>query len=479
MNSLSKENSQLTKNFILSSAEWIHFERKWIEVSLSKLANSIIGMLNAEWWVIVLWINNWNIQDLNSLSNTKLNDFRQIMANEILPPCNVKIEEITVDWVLIFIYHIEPEYERVFKRKGNENIYLRIWDETRELSRDEVQKLEYDRNLRSFEDQTRLDFVESDFRMTVLDFYKEKMSFVGDYRDLLVNRNLAIHKNWNYLYKNSAILLFSEDPEKYIPSASLRYIRYDWTYMKTWVSLNIIKDERFHGCIPLIIETIKRFMKNVLKDFYFLDIEQWKFIKVSEYPEDAWLEWIINALTHRSYNLQWNVIYIKHYSDRLEISNSWPLPSFVTIENILNTRFSRNPRIARVLYEMWYVRELNEWVKRIFESMEKYFLAKPEYKDEHNIVTLILKNNIAFDDRMISLDIRNKIEKSLSTLARSEQIIMINLLKKWKQTVKELSKDLGLKDRTIRENIKKLEEKGLIIRNARSPRDPNTFYTIW
>jgi ATP-dependent DNA helicase RecG len=36
----------------------------------------------------------------------------------------------------------------------------------------------------------------------------------------------------------------------------------------------------------------------------------------------------------------------------LEISNSGPLPSMVTVENIKETRFSRNPRIARVLNEM-------------------------------------------------------------------------------------------------------------------------------
>ena len=65
---------------------------------------------------------------------------------------------------------------------------------------------------------------------------------------------------------------------------------------------------------------------------------------------------------------------IKHYDDRLEISNSGPLPSIVTIENIKENRYARNPKIARVLYELGYVRELNEGVKRIFSSMQKMLL---------------------------------------------------------------------------------------------------------
>jgi ATP-dependent DNA helicase RecG len=86
--------------------------------------------------------------------------------------------------------------------------------------------------------------------------------------------------------------------------------------------LNIIKDQRFIGPIPRIIELLRAFFKNVLKDYYFLDLSEGKFRKISEYPEEAWLEAVVNALAHRSYNLHGNVTLIKHFDDRLEISNS-------------------------------------------------------------------------------------------------------------------------------------------------------------
>jgi ATP-dependent DNA helicase RecG len=83
-----------------------------------------------------------------------------------------------------------------------------------------------------------------------------------------------------------------------------------------------VKDETFVGNIPRLIELVRRFLKIAFKDYYYLDISLGKFIKISEYPEDAWLEGMVNALCHRSYHLQGNRVYIKHFDDRIEISNS-------------------------------------------------------------------------------------------------------------------------------------------------------------
>ena len=59
--------------------------------------------------------------------------------------------------------------------------------------------------------------------------------------------------------------------------------------------------------------------------------------------------------------------------DRLEIKSPGKLPSIVTVDNIKDTRYSRNPRMARVLTEFGCVRELNEGVKRIYADMEEFF----------------------------------------------------------------------------------------------------------
>lgn len=482
---LSNIDTKLTLEYILNTKESVIFERKWvfkpnwdIGFTPSKVADVIIGMLNAEWWVLVLWVNNWVIEDLNNLWNIKLNDYKQVIHDMVVPPCFIQIEEVNIDWKLIFFYHVESDKERVFARKDNEKVFFRNWDETKELDRDWVRKLEYDKSIRKFEDEKREDFEEVDFRKSVLDFYKKKINFEWDYNDLLVYRNLAVKEQWKYIYKNSAILLFSENPENSIPSASVRYIRYDWNKQTTGTNLNVVKDERFEWCLPRIIELVKRFLNNVFRDYYYLDLESWKFVKIPEYPEDAWLEWIVNALTHRSYNLQWNVIYIKHFDDRLEISNSWPLPSIVTVENIKETRFSRNPRIARVLSEMWYVRELNEWVNRIYDSMKESLLSEPEYIDKNDMVTLILKNNISKNDDTISEKTMKEVEKIFITLNDSQKQILNYLIINKKCTVWDISKWVSLSEKMVRYYLNQFTEDWILTRDSDKIRDKNAIYKL-
>ena len=483
---LSKFDTQLTMDYIIHAKESVIFERKWvfkpdgsIWLSPSKVADVIIWMLNAEWWVLVLGINNWVVENLRNLENTKLNDFRQITQEVISPPSDVQLEEIDIDGNLIFIYHINSDKERVFSRKDNERVFLRNGDETKELNREWVSKLEYDKSIRRFEEEQRPDFDESDFRESVLDFYKKRMSFDWDFRDLLVYRNLATKQDESYIYKNSAILLFAENPEKYIPSASMRYVRYDGNKQSTGVNLNVIKDERFEGCIPRIIELSKRFLQNVFRDYYYLNLRTGKFVKIPEYPKDAWLEGTVNALTHRSYNLQWNVIYIKHFDDRIEISNSGPLPSMVTVENIKETRFSRNPRIARVLLEMGYVRELNEWVNRIYDSMKESFLSEPEYIDKNDIVTLILRNNVFKNDDAISEKIMREIERIFNTLNESQKILLNFLIIQKKTTVTEASEWTGISEKMTRWYLNQyINDYGIMQRESDKIRDKNAVYRL-
>lgn len=367
-------------------------------------------MLNADGGVLVFGVSDkGEFQSVRELPN--LDDFRKIIFDYIKPPCNIELEEVEIDGNLIFIYHIEQDLERIFSIKDNEKIFLRIADTNRELSREQVKKLEYDKNIRRFEEEIISDFDTEDLDYDLLEEYKKRLKYQGEIFDLLVKRHLAQKKGNDYLFKKSAILLFAKDPEKYIPSASVRYIRFEGTQSKTGDNHNVIKDQRFENNIPKLIDELRYFIKITLKDYYFLDIEQGKFIKVPEYPEDAWLEGIVNALCHRSYNVQGNSVYIKHFDNRIEISNSGPLPAQVTIDNIKTERFARNPRIARVLEDLGWVRQLNEGVNRIYESMEKSMLSEPEYQVRNNNVYLTLKNKVSMHSKTIATEIINQIEQ--------------------------------------------------------------------
>lgn len=285
-------------------------------------------------------------------------------------------------------------------------------DRNKQLDRDAVRNLEYDKQIRKFEDEIEPEFDFQDLDVKLLNGYKQKLNYEGDALDLLVKRHLAIKKDGQFRIKKAGVLLFAKDLEKYITSASLRYIRYEGTDAKVGTEHNVVKDERFENNIPWIIDHVKKFLRATLKDYYFLDLETGRFNKVPEYPEEAWLEGVVNALCHRSYNVQGNAIYIKHYDDRLEISNSGPLPAQVNVENIRTERFSRNPRIARALEDMGFVRQLNEGGSRIYQSMEKSMLSTPEYVEKNGNVYLTLRNKISNHTKTISDSILKMVQEN-------------------------------------------------------------------
>ncbi|MFG6685267.1 ATP-binding protein [Mariniflexile sp. HNIBRBA6329] len=478
---ISSINTIITEDYLRTKPENQYFERKGLgdkEIKPGRIAEELIGMLNADGGILAFGISdNGDFEDLRQLGD-KLNSYRTLVMDYVHPACNIQLEEIEIGGNLIFLFHTEQELERIYCRKDTEQVFLRVFDTNRKLDRDAVKKLEYDKTIRRFEEEQSKNFDFEDLDQDLLLAYKERLNYAGDPLDLLTKRYLAVKKNDNFTLKNAAVLLFAKDPEKYIPSASVRYIRYDGTEALSGTDYNVVKDERFEDNIPNLIDTIKTFLNTSFRDYYFLDMEEGKFKKVPEYPEDAWLEGIVNALCHRSYNVQGSAIYIKHFNNRLEISNSGPLPAQVTVENIKTERFARNPRIARVLEDMGYVRQLNEGVSRIYKSMEKSMLSVPEYKEANGNVYLTLRNLISKHLKTIHDSVIKKIESDWQTYNPTQKKILNYLFIKHQATLDELSEYTGINNNTIRIYINKFTDDDILNRNSEKQRDINALYTF-
>ena len=158
-------------------------------------------------------------------------------------------------------------------------------------------------------------------------------------------------------------------------------------------NFNVVKNAEFDKALPRVIMESRDFVKMQLRDFQKLQ-KDGMFVTIPEYPEFAWFEGIVNAVTHRDYSIAGDHIKISMYDDHLSIESPGKLPNIVTLENIKEERFSRNPRIARTLTEFGWVREMNEGVKRIFSEMAKSYLHEPKYMEPGNKVVLTLENNI-------------------------------------------------------------------------------------
>ena len=227
-----------------------------------------------------------------------------------------------------------------------------------------------------------------------------------------------------------------------------------------------------------IIEKAKEFISTQLREFTAMDKKTGIFQIVPEYPEFAWLEGVVNAVTHREYSMSGGYIKVSMYDDRLEIESPGKLPNIVTVENIKETRYSRNPRISRVLTDFGWVRELNEGVKRIYADMERFFLDDPIFSEPEQSVKLTLKNNIVMrnvrqkDHAMGQIGI-----ETWSQLDDLEQQILVYMASNSVVSRASLEKHTKRSNRTITTRLNNMINLGIIKANGNS-HDPKRSYSI-
>lgn len=397
----SRINPALTLSYIMDGDENKWFDRKSAKIKPSDLAQIISAFANAEGGTIVLGIDEKTreIEGIDSAGSEKINAFISAPKDCCKPMPSYQDERLEVknrkgkvDHLLLL--HIFPNPDQVI-RTANDSTYLRIGDKTKEIKGEDLRNLEYNKGLRHYEDECNRDASISDLDEDLLRFYREKIQAEAlSSEEVLSARGFIKRQRDGKYLTNAAVLLFARNVQQFYPNCRIRFVRYDGTFAKTGTEMNIVRDYNIEQPLLRIIDKARDFISAQLREFVALNPETGRFQSVPEYPEFAWLEGIVNAVTHREYALMGSYIKVSMYDDRLEIESPGRLPNIVTIENIKDTRYSRNPKIARVLSECGWVKELNEGVKRIYSDMKKFFLDDPEYSEPGQAVRLVLKNNI-------------------------------------------------------------------------------------
>ena len=116
-----------------------------------------------------------------------------------------------------------------------------------------------------------------------------------------------------------------------------------------------------------------------------------------EYPEAVLREAVVNALAHRDYGLEGATVDITVWDDRIEVSSPGPLPGHITIDNMRDEHYSRNPRIMRVLKTMGLVEEYGEGIDRMYREMESRLMQPPAFEATASSVTVTLRNRFLVD----------------------------------------------------------------------------------
>ena len=285
-------------------------------------------------------------------------------------------------------------------------------------------------------------------------------------------RNLRLYEN-DYLTK-AAVMCFHPDPEKF---ATCAYIKIGFFADN---DADILYQDEIHGSLILQVEKAM----DLIYTKYMKALISYEGINRQEtffFPKEAFRELLLNAVIHRDY-MRPTPIQIRVYAHKIRIWNIGKMPEEVPVEKLFESHPSepRNPNIANVFFKAGYVESWGRGYKNIADicAFRKAVLPVPQENSGGLMVECLPsekyleaefgQGRIVAHDTQSNTDepdncteIAQKLPRNCPEIAQKTLLALIN---NPKASIKALSVETGLSERTIKYHLKLLKDGGFIER---------------
>ena len=383
--------------FALASREESHFfDRKAVGIKPRKIEKVAVAFSNADGGELVIGISDDHDQPDPSLrwhgakDIEDLNPYLQSLF-QLDPPLDLRSEILACEGRPGYCLFVRVEKHSKVCKTSDGVVYTRYGAQSLPIYDPErILQLNYAKGAASFEDQEVADvkaeaIVESKVLREFLDSYSPRT----DPLDFVINQNLLGPRSW--VPRVAAIVLFHEAPQAHLPrKAGVRVTRYETREEdpeREHLKDSLLIEGPAYDLIKESIDTTTRIMS---------EVAVWtpEGIGTLEYPPEALWETVVNAIIHRDYSIS-DDVRVLVFEDRIEIISPGRLPGYVTAANILEARYSRNPKLVRTLsrYPDAPNKDLGEGLNTVFQKMKEWGLKPPVITEEGNSVKVLLPHS--------------------------------------------------------------------------------------
>jgi ATP-dependent DNA helicase RecG len=350
------------------------------KVDVQALAETLVALANTEGGTIALGLKEDGAPAAKKVNREAIEKALKEADAICNPPVVVgNLEQSETENGTVYNLRVPRSIELHALTDGR--VLIRSGSKNRPLGGQEILKLASAKNTGDFESEVVPGAEHSDFSEKMVEEYLKKRTErtkrpIGDDPNALLREISAMDADDKATM--SGILLFSDYPQQWLPQSSVVFVKFVGTTPRGENGLaGYTRREELTGPLPRLIESAwnliwsEMAVSAVVKG---LEREE-----TTEYPQFAVREAIVNAVCHRDYRLKGRRIEIRMYSDRLEVISPGGLPGFITVENIKDEHFSRNPRIVNGLFQWGYIEELGLGIDRMIEVMEKAGHKPPSF----------------------------------------------------------------------------------------------------
>ena len=408
---------------LLAASESRTLDFKRISGKQSRMYEAVCAFANSEGGFLVIGIGDAKALKPGDKPQSRLfgieenpegfDDFRRELLNRFTPAIT------RLHWLCLpcTLHNGQPGHVVLLRVEKSDQIHSVVGNGTwtrmdasnREMSAAEIADLAYQRGVRSAETEpvavalTLLDtpvwhsFVAS--RGLRAGTQAEQLLRIG-----LADRVLQVDGSEEVLPRRAAVLLFAEEPGSLLAAfggrADLRVMVYAGKEMGINAVPNLRKPPKtIRG--PLI-EQIDWAVKAVLAELaQGLTLASSGFKTRHQYPERVVKEAIVNAVIHRDYRLNRDIM-VRVFDDRVVVESPGLLPGAITAANIQYARSkARNPLIALNLREFAVPPNIDdgEGVRMMFGEMAAAQLYPPQYRQNTDAAVETLLLTLFNEDR--------------------------------------------------------------------------------
>lgn len=358
------------------------------ETPVTRLAAVLVGMANASGGMVLLGIAPRSGQILGVENIPEAIDRVFQAALLVEPPLVLPVPQVReVAGVHIVVITVPPGLPHVFSLEGR---YLgRDGTQTNPLPARRLRQLLLERGVVQFESRCPPDASLEDLDLEQVEAYRQVLNRrsgldeglidegqggIEKYTELLLQRGCLKRVNGDLRPTYASLLLFGRYPQRWLPNATLLAARFSGTAF----SDRYLKQD-IDGTLPVQLRRAEIFIRENLREVVRLVGLTHK--ETTEYPFEAVRELLVNAVAHRDYNLQGDNIHLNMFADRIEVQSPGGLPGPVTLDNLLEARFSRNPVIVQVLSDLGFVERLGYGLDRVVTVMRQNGLRMPRFEE--------------------------------------------------------------------------------------------------
>jgi ATP-dependent DNA helicase RecG len=291
------------------------------------------------------------------------------------PPLVLPVpEQLSVGERTLVAVHVPRGLPNVYTIDGR--YVVRDGPRNRPLQATEIHQLMLRRGTIPFETQPPAGATLDDLDWERIGQYANRLDQLGQIgpKDLLKRRACLVETEGHASPTSAGLLLFGHHPSLRVPGAEITAVRYPGSKMGD----EFVRQD-IQGPLPDQIRKAEAFLRaNVPRQTV---LEGLTHKESPAFPDQVLREVVVNAVAHRDYRIEGESIQIFVFSDRIRVYSPGKLPGHVTVENIVQERFSRNPIIVQVLADMGFIERLGYGIDRMLRLLQEAGQPAPRFEE--------------------------------------------------------------------------------------------------